>query len=134
MASVFKLKYHQKITMSKAVSVYSYSGCTTCKKALKWLEDNKINFSIKDIVQTPPTKDMLVKAIEQLGSRKDLFNTNGLSYRNLGAKVVQAMNNAEALEALLLDGKLIRRPFLISQEGKILVGFKPDIWTKILLD
>ena len=120
--------------MHKEATVYSYSGCTTCRKALKWLHEKKINFSVIDIVQTPPNKEILTQAIEQLGSRKSLFNTSGLSYRNLGAKVVQAMNNSEALDALLSDGKLIRRPFLISQDGKILVGFKPDIWTKILLD
>ena len=119
--------------MDPKVRIYSYSSCTTCKKALKWLSDNQIHYQEIDIVQSQPTKEMFVDAIKQLGNRKSLFNTSGLSYRKLGAKIVQSMSDAEALEALLADGKLIKRPFLITQEGKVLVGFKPEAWSEVLL-
>ena len=119
--------------MTHTVRIYSYSACTTCKRALKWLNDNNIEYYLLDIIQTPPAKEMLIKAFQQLGVRKKLFNTSGLSYRNLGAKVVQAMSDAEAMEALVSDGKLIKRPFLITQEGQVLVGFKPEIWADTLL-
>ena len=116
--------------MSTQTRVYSYSSCTTCKKALKWLRENKIDFQLIDIVQETPSKDLLIEAINQIGNRKGLFNTSGISYRSLGAKVVKAMSDKEALDALVADGKLIKRPFLITQEGKILVGFKSEEWEK----
>ncbi len=119
--------------MPSNVQIYSYSGCTTCKKALRWLDENQIDYQLMDIVQDPPNKDILVDAINQLGDRKKIFNTSGLSYRNLGSMTVKAMSDSEALKALVSDGKLIKRPFLVTEEGKILVGFKPEIWSTILL-
>ena len=119
--------------MTPTVRIYSYSACTTCKRALKWLSDNNIDYDLLDIIQTPPIEGMLVKAAQQLGGRKKLFNTSGLSYRKLGAKLVQEMSDAEAMQALVSDGKLIKRPFLVTQEGQFLVGFKPEIWSDVLL-
>ena len=118
--------------MDSQVQIYSYARCTTCRKALKWLEDNSINYKLIDIVESPPSKELLKEAFKQLGNRKKLFNTNGLSYRNLGSEVIKAMSDSEALEALALDGKLIKRPFLITQKGEILTGFKIDTWADIL--
>ncbi len=118
--------------MSRSVRVYSYSRCTTCRKALSWLEANEIDYELLDIVDTPPTLEILEEALSQLGSRKPLFNTSGLSYRTLGGEVVRAMSDQEALNALASDGKLVKRPLLISKQGKILVGFNPEIWAQSL--
>ena len=120
--------------MKTSLRIYSYSGCSTCRKALKWLGDNKVAYDLEDIVQNPPSKDLLKEAINQLGSTKPLFNTSGISYRALGSETVRAMTNNEAIEALASDGKLIKRPFLKTRSGEILVGFKPDVWSVILLD
>ncbi len=119
--------------MTSNVRIYSFSSCTTCKKALKWLNENKIEYELIDIALCPPSKEILIDAISQLGERKKIFNTSGVSYRSLGSVVVKAMSDPEALEALAIDGKLIKRPFLITETGKILVGFKPELWSDILL-
>ena len=119
--------------MNHKVQIYSYSKCTTCKKALKWLEDNDIEYKLIDIVDSPPSKELLSEAIKQLGDRRRLFNTSGLSYRNLGSKVVKSMTDLEALEALSKDGKLIKRPLLVTEQGQILTGFKMDSWIDILI-
>ena len=119
--------------MTSNVRIYSYSSCTTCKKALKWLNENKIEYELIDIALCPPSKEILIDAISQLGERKKIFNTSGVSYRNLGSVVVKAMSDPEALDALAIDGKLMKRPFLITETGKILVGFKPELWSDILL-
>ncbi len=119
--------------MSTKVHIYSYSRCATCRKALSWLEANKIEYELLDIVETPPRLETLQKAFNQLGSRKPLFNTSGMSYRALGGEVVRSMSDQEALNALVGDGKLVKRPFLITTQGKILIGFKPEIWAESLL-
>ena len=64
--------------------------------------------------------------------RKRLFNTSGQSYRALGAAAVAALSDEEALAALAADGKLIKRPFAITDTGTALVGFKPDAWQAAL--
>jgi len=73
----------------------------------------------------------LEQALAQLG-RQRLFNTSGQSYRALGAAAVQALDDQAALAALAADGKLIKRPFLISDGGRILTGFKEPEWAALL--
>ena len=73
----------------------------------------------------------LEQALAQLG-RQRLFNTSGQSYRALGAAAVQAMDDQAALAALAADGKLIKRPFLIANDGRILTGFKEPEWLDLL--
>ena len=119
--------------MSSKNRIYSYPSCTTCKKALKWLVENQIDYELIDIASCPPGKEILIEAIRQLGERKKIFNTSGLSYRNLGAQVIKAMDDSEAIEALAADGKLVKRPLLITDKGQILVGFKSEVWRETLL-
>ncbi len=120
--------------MKSELRIYSYSSCGTCKKALKWLRENNIQFQLLDISREVPSKATILDAIRQLGDRKYLFNTSGKSYRTLGSQVVKSMSDDEAVEALCSDGKLIKRPFLIDAQGKILVGFKENIWKECLLN
>jgi arsenate reductase len=120
--------------MSNSIVVYSYSRCSTCRKALAWLQEHHIAYELLDIIETPPSREMLVGASERLGNRQLLFNTSGQSYRALGSAVVQAMSDTEAFDALADDGKLIKRPLLITEKGNVLVGFKPEAWAEVLLD
>ena len=112
-----------------SLQVFSYSRCSTCRKALAWLNETGIDHDVIDITETPPSRDHLELAYKQFGDRKPLFNTSGQSYRALGAAAVKAMSDDQALDALAADGKLIKRPFVISGSGDYLVGFKPDVWS-----
>ena len=118
--------------MAEPLLVYSYNRRSTCRKALAWLTDQGLAHDVHDIVDHPPSRDELVAAHAFLGDRKLLFNTSGQSYRALGSSVVKAMTDAEALDALSKDGKLIKRPFLKRPDGSFLVGFKPEVWASAL--
>ncbi|MEX0589224.1 MAG: Spx/MgsR family RNA polymerase-binding regulatory protein [Cyanobium sp.] len=113
------------------MKLYSYPRCSTCLKAIAWLSARQLAPETVDITQQPPCLGELELALAQLG-RKRLFNTSGQSYRALGAPVVQAMDDVAALQALAADGKLIKRPFLITDSGRILTGFKEPEWRKLL--
>ncbi len=115
------------------IRIFSYSSCSTCRKALKWLDGFNIEYELNDIVKDPPSKELLALAIQKFGDKKFLFNTRGISYRNLGAEFVKKMNNDKAIEALNHDGKLIKRPFLVTSSGEILLGFSESNWAKLLL-
>ena len=110
------------------LQVYSYNRCSTCRKALCWLKENGLEHVVIDITTCPPSRPLLEAAFAQFGERRPLFNTSGQSYRALGAAVVKAMNDDEALDALAADGRLIKRPFVVTPEGRVLVGFKPEVW------
>ena len=116
--------------------LYSYPKCSTCRKALQWLAERGLTpgagLELVDITAHPPSLAELRQALASLGDRKRLFNTSGQSYRALGAAAVAALSDAQALEALAADGKLIKRPFALSTDGQALVGFKPEQWSAAL--
>jgi arsenate reductase len=112
--------------------VFAYGPCSTCRKALAWLAAQGISAEVLDISTAPPSRDELAEGLRQLGSRSRLFNTSGQRYRALGAERVRTMDDAAALDALAEDGLLIKRPFLITAEGKICTGFRPQEWQELL--
>ncbi|MEX1323569.1 MAG: Spx/MgsR family RNA polymerase-binding regulatory protein [Synechococcaceae cyanobacterium] len=114
------------------MKLYSYPRCGTCRKAVAWLDAHHLAVQTIDITEQPPSREELSLALQQLG-RKRLFNTSGQSYRALGGATVQAMDDDQALAALAADGKLIRRPFLITAHGRVLTGFRPEEWQQQLL-
>ena len=114
--------------------LYSYPKCGTCRNALQWLDQQGLSSGIEllDITSTPPSLEDLQLALAAVG-RKRLFNTSGQSYRALGSATVAAMDDGQALAALAADGKLIKRPFALTGSGQVLVGFKPEEWSALLL-
>ena len=110
-----------------------YPKCSTCKKAKKWLEDNKIEFEDRHIVENNPTEDELKEWIRK--SEKEIkkwFNTSGLKYKELNLKdKLSNMTDEEKVKTLASDGMLVKRPIFISQKG-ILIGFKEEEWEKVL--
>ena len=121
------------MSLAPTIKVYSYSRCSTCRKALAWLDANNLAYEVIDITTAPPSKEVLSLAFERLDLRQRLFNTSGQSYRALGAAVVKAMNDDDALAALAADGRLIKRPLVALPSGDFLVGFKPEDWNQALL-
>ncbi len=113
----------------KPLVVYTYKKCSTCRKAVKWLEGEGIAFSEKAIRETPPTKTELKRMLgAQEGNLKKLFNTSGGDYREMKLDPkLETMPQAEAFELLNSNGNLVKRPFaLMGKTG--LVGFKEDLW------
>ena len=106
---------------------------TTCKKAKKFLIDNNIEFEDRDITLNNPNEEELKKWIKLSGlDVKKFFNTSGILYREMNLKdKLKEMNEEEMIKLLATDGKLIKRPLLVSEEG-ILVGFKEDSYKQII--
>lgn len=110
-----------------------YPKCTTCQKAKKWLDDNKIKYELRDIKEDNPTFEELSKWYKMSGlPLKKFFNTSGLLYKSLGLKdKLSNMSEEEQLRLLATDGMLVKRPLSISEDF-ILVGFKEKEWSEKL--
>ena len=109
--------------------ILSYSGCSTCKKALKWLAARGVEADVRAIVDQPPTRAELELWIPRSGKPvKKWLNTSGLSYRALGKEKLDGASEAEVKKLLTADGKLVKRPVLVMGQT-VLVGFKEDEWT-----
>lgn len=119
-----------------SVKVYEYAKCDTCRKALKFLDSQGVAYQKIPIVENPPSitelKQMLVYLKDNGGTFKNLFNTSGQLYRELGIseKLKAGMTEPEALALLAKNGKLIKRPFVLTADDGI-VGFNPTDWRKI---
>lgn len=112
-----------------------YPRCTTCQKAKKWLDGNKIEYELRDIKADNPTLNELRVWHEKSGIQlKKFFNTSGLLYKSLDLKnKLPSMTEDEMLQLLSSDGMLVKRPLLIG-EGWVLVGFKESEWEDQLND
>ena len=106
-----------------------YPKCTTCQKARKWLDEQGAAYQLRDIKTQRPTQVELADWYAKSGlPLKRFFNTSGLVYKEMKLKdKLPAMSEAEQIALLASDGKLIKRPLLIS-EDQVLVGFKADEW------
>ncbi len=110
-----------------------YPKCTTCQKAKKWLVENNLKFTERNIAQENPTIEELSKWYKDSGLvLKKFFNTSGLLYRELELKdKLLSMSEEEMLALLASNGMLVKRPLLITKD-KVLVGFKQSEWEALL--
>ena len=139
----------------KKVIVYCYNRCTTCKKAIKYLEENiarnkNIELELKDIITEKPNLHEMIKIIETKYNKKiseitrdelkSFFNTSGILYRenNIKDKIKDEKNSIEdILNILISDGKMIKRPLVIVNDEEennnknILLGFKEEEYKNI---
>lgn len=115
------------------VKVYCYAKCTTCKKALKWLDDNKIEHTVIDIKEDHPDEQTLRQLHKKSGlPLKRFFNTSGQLYREMElSRKLPEMSEDEMFRLLASDGMLVKRPLLIT-EDKVLTGFKEEDWREAL--
>jgi arsenate reductase len=121
------------MSAAEPIEIYQYPNCSTCRKALKWLDAQGVVYRSVDIVTHPPSKTTLAKAMKLAGVElRKLFNTSGQSYRQGDWKhKLTEISTAEALAALAADGKLIKRPLVVG-ESVALIGFRPDDWAQAL--
>lgn len=110
-----------------------YPRCTTCQKAKKWLDDNKIQYELRDIKEDNPSFEELSAWYKMSDlPLKKFFNTSGLLYKSMELKdKLPSMSEEEQLKLLATDGMLVKRPLVIGKDF-VLVGFKESEWSKIL--
>ena len=109
--------------------VLVYRKCSTCLKALKWLEDNKVVFEERPIVEENPSFEELSKWYKMSGMPlKKFFNTSGLLYKEMGLKdKLDDMSEEEQLKLLATNGMLVKRPLVVG-DNFVLTGFKEKEW------
>ena len=109
-----------------------YPKCSTCQKAKKWLENNNISFTERNIIEETQTSQELKEWIERSGKEvKKFFNTSGLRYKELNLKEkLNEMTLEEKIKLLASDGMLIKRPLLVTDK-EIYTGFRENEWKNI---
>lgn len=111
-----------------------YPKCSTCRKAQKWLDEHDVDYDIRDIKTDNPDLAELELWHQASGlPLKKFFNTSGQLYHSLElSKKLPGMSDAEQYALLASDGMLVKRPILVTDDNKVLVGFKEDQWAETL--
>ena len=119
--------------MSKSVVVYTYAKCSTCRDAVRWLNEQGIKFEERPIYEQPPSFAELQQMLGHYdGQIRRLFNTSGLEYKAQDLKnTLPKMTEREALALLSKNGRLVKRPFMLTSKSGV-VGFDPDRWSEVL--
>ncbi len=104
--------------------------CSTCRKAAKFLDKKDLEYKLIDIVKEPPLLDYLNLALEQYSAdQKRIFNTRGKAFKSINLDIY-SLSREEIIKLLLSDGKLIKRPFLVYEEKKVILGFNEIEYVK----
>lgn len=115
--------------------VLVYKKCSTCQKALKWLEENGIAYEERPIKEENPTAEELKEWYGKSGlPLKRFFNTSGNLYKELNLKdKLPGMTEEEQLNLLSSDGMLVKRPLLVTQDFAF-PGFREEQWKEHILE
>ena len=118
--------------MKKEYIFIQYPKCSTCQKAKKFLDENNIKYTDRNIITETPTYEELKEWIEKSGlTVNKFFNTSGLLYRDMNLKEeLKSCSDDEKIKILSSNGMLIKRPILITKDG-ILLGFKIEEWEQL---
>ena len=113
--------------------VYCYSRCTTCKKALAWLDSNGYKYELLDIKTQNPDEKTLRALHKKSGlPLKKFFNKSGILYREMElSKKLPSMSEDEQFALLASDGMIVKRPLLVTEDA-VLTGFKEEDWKAAL--
>ena len=114
----------------KKIIFYSYLKCSTCRKAAKWLDKKDLDYQLIDIVREPPLLKYLNVALDQYSEdKKNIFNTRGKVFKLFNLDIY-SLSREEIIKLLLSNGKLIKRPFLVYEEKKVILGFNEIEYAK----
>jgi len=113
--------------------VLVYRKCSTCLKALKWLEEHNIKFDERAIVDQNPTYEELKEWHAKSGlPLKKFFNTSGLLYKDMNLKdKLPTMSEEDQLHLLATNGMLVKRPLVVGNDF-VLTGFREKEWEEKL--
>lgn len=116
------------------VDFICYPKCSTCQKALKWLDEKGIEYTLRDIKANNPGREELAVWHRMSGvPLRKFFNTSGLLYKSMELKdKLPTLSEMDMLELLSSDGMLVKRPLVIG-DGFVLIGFKEAQWAEKLL-
>lgn len=115
------------------IRVYGYTKCSTCQKALKWLENEGVEYQFTDFVSEKQTKETLMSWVERSGLPiKRFFNTSGMKYRELQlSEKLPHIGEDEVYSLLASDGMLVKRPVIVTENG-VFPGFREKEWSVLI--
>jgi len=114
-----------------AITMYGIKNCDTIKKARTWLEKNKIDYDFHDY-KTAGVERAQLEAWSKTVGWEALLNRAGTTFRKLPDKDKAVADEKKAIALMLAQPSMIKRPVLDLGRGKLIVGFKPEVYADAL--
>ena len=111
-----------------ATTIYGIKNCDTMKKAFTWLTQHGVAYTFHDYKKEGVTKAQLQKWCASAGW-ETVLNRAGTTFRNLPDAARENLDRDKAIALMLDQPSMIKRPVL-ETGGKLLIGFKPDIYAQ----
>jgi arsenate reductase len=115
------------VSISMPVTIYGIKNCDTMKKARLWLDRHGVRYAFHDYKTAGIERERLLRWSKKVGW-ETLLNRAGTTFRKLPDKEKQALNERKAMALMLAQPSMIKRPVLDLGGGKLLVGFRPEIY------
>jgi Spx/MgsR family transcriptional regulator len=116
----------------KTIQLYGIPNCDTVKKARDWLTAQGVDYTFHDFKKQGVPTDLLPAWLKAVG-RDTLINRKGPTWRNLGPEVhATVVDDATAIAVMLANSSVIKRPVVAWADGKVTVGFKPELFAQRL--
>jgi len=116
--------------MTMRVTIHGIKACDTMKKARDWLDGHGIACAFHDYKVAGVERAVLEAWVRQVGW-ETLLNRSGTTFRKLPEADRQDLTQAKAISLMLAQPSMIKRPVL-DVDGKLVVGFKPEVYTATL--
>ena len=110
-----------------ALKLYGLAKCSTCQKAIDWLDDHEITHSFSDVKDTPVTSEQVAAWSTALGGWEKMINRAGYTWRGLPPEKTTNLTEAKAVALAVENPSLIRRPLIEHSDGSVTVGFSKKI-------
>jgi len=110
-----------------AITMYGIKNCDTIKKARTWLEKHSVDYAFHDYKTAGIERAQLERWSKKVGW-ETLLNRAGTTFRKLSERDKAVANEKQAIELMLAQPSMIKRPVLDLGGGKLVVGFKPEIY------
>src|SRR5690349_8884443 len=114
------------------LKLYGIKNCDTMKKARTWLEGQGVRYEFHDYKASGIDAAALARWCGKVGW-ETLLNRSGTTFRKLPEARKSDLTERKALDLMLEQPSMIKRPVL-EIDARVLVGFKPDLYTKLLHD
>jgi arsenate reductase (glutaredoxin) len=110
-----------------ALKLYGLNKCSTCQKAVQWLDAKKIAHSFSDVRDEPVTREQVAVWSKALGGWDKMINRAGYTWRGLAASETQDLTETKAVALAVMIPSLIRRPLIEHKDGSVTVGFSKKV-------
>jgi arsenate reductase len=111
------------------ITIYGIKNCDTMGKARAWLEKKGVKHAFHDYKESGIDKSLLEQWTKEVGW-ETLLNRAGTTFRKLPDAQKTGLNERKAVSLMLAQPSMIKRPVLDLGHGKLVVGFKPEIYAE----